>query len=139
MANTGKKIVLTLKEQQNPGSSDTGEVKNNVPSDADYVAPYTDTDECPIVYTDACPIVIFTKTGTQLEYEFSLPNAVVQNPVIKKIRVKLSAGGFQQTITLPNTTPNYFHGLFTGIDSGTTYTVAVDYLDNSNNVVKACV
>lgn len=141
MPNTGKKLVLTLKEIQNPGAVDTGDTKDNLSSDADYIAPYTDLVDCPVVYTTECAVVKYTRSvdETSLEYEFSLSNAVVENPVIVKITVELDSGGFIDTFVLPNTpSPNYFSGSFAGLTAGTPYVITVKYWDVSDNVVATC-
>ena len=142
MANTGKKIVLTLKEIENPGAVETGETKTNLASDPDYIAPYEDLVDCPIIYTTACPIVKYTRSADELTllYEFSLPNAVVNNPIIKKITVELDSGGFIDTYVLPNTpSPNYFVGDFAGLTPATPYVMTVKYLDVTDAVVETCV
>ena len=141
MANTGKKLVLALKKIQNPGSVETGETKDNLSSDPDYIAPYIDLEDCPVIYTTACPVVKYTRSTDQtvLEYEFSLANAVVENPLIVKITVELDSGGFLDTFVLPNTpSPNYFSGSFAGLSVGTPYLITVKYWDVSDNVITTC-
>lgn len=118
MSNTGKKIVLTLKKIQNPGTIDTGLRKDNLPADTDYIAPYNDLSACPLTYANTCPVVKYTSdadAGT-LEYEFSLANAVVNNPAVVKIVVQETTSLNEQEYVLPNTpSPNYFRGSFTGL------------------------
>lgn len=46
MANTGTKVVLTLRKYVNGEA--TSETKVNSPSDPDYIAPYQDLVDCPI-------------------------------------------------------------------------------------------
>lgn len=46
MANTGTKVVLTLRKYVNGEA--TNETKVNTPSDPDYIAPYQDLVDCPI-------------------------------------------------------------------------------------------
>jgi hypothetical protein len=140
MANTGRKLVLTLKEVQNPGSIPTGETKTNLSSDADYIAPYEDLDDCPVVYTLDCPSVEYSMNDddTTLYYEFSLPNSVVDNPLLAKIRVTLNTGP-EDDFLLPNSTPNYFVGEFAGLNPLLVpYSIIITYLDSEDTVLQTC-
>lgn len=139
MANTGNKIVLTLKRIKNPGNIDTLERKNNVPSDPDYIPISEDLVACPVTYLLTCPVLLYTKGSTTLEYEFNLSNDVVKNPAIKKIVVTLSAGVFSHTYVLPHTpSPNYFFGTFTGLTALTDYNFVITYLGSTDNVLQTC-
>lgn len=149
MANTGIEIVLTLKQVESPCPPPyTGctcapgcPTKPNTVGDPDYIAPYQNLTNCPIVYLDTCPVPIYTVSSTTFEIEFSLDNAVVNNPSIKKIVLTISGTGgpFVHTFTLPNSpSPNYFHNTFTGLTSATSYNLVITYLDASNTVVKTC-
>lgn len=143
MANTGKKIIITLKRvDQSTGLPDPSHsTKPNDIDDPDYEPPMTDLTACPIVYSTACPVMFATGQANKIEYEFSLDNPVVNNPAILKVRIKALLGMTtiaSNVITLPNSTPNYFTGVLTGLAGATSYTVALDYLDGSNNVVASC-
>lgn len=141
MPNTGNVITITLKEVSSPGGIPTGATKNNLPADPDYIDVYYDTVACPLTFTDTCPTVIATGEPNSLLFEFSLPNAVVNNPSIVTINVKAMIGAAQQAIVvfnLPNVTPNYFKGELTGLASTTAYTIDIEYLNSSAVVVKTC-
>jgi len=142
MANTGIEIPLTLKEviAPYPPGTPTGNTKPNSVGDPDYIAPFLNTTNCPITYLDTCPVFILTGKSTEILYEFSLENSVVNNPNIKKIKVALNLVSQVDSdlYVLPNITPNYFSGSFTGLTSGTAYNIVVTYLDSSDTVVKTC-
>lgn len=145
MANTGILIPLTLQEvlPPIPPGTPTGNTKPNTPSNPDYIAPYLDTVNCAVVYTTACPTsVIFTPSTGQFIFEFSLPNEVVLNPAIAKIKYLVydsTPSEFDTfTVTLPNTTPNYFTHTFSGLPADT-YSMNVEYLDDTDAVVATCV
>lgn len=139
MANTGKKIVLTLKERKDPAGTLTGNKKDNVPTDPNYIPDYIDPVSCPLVFSTNCPVILSTKTGTNLYYEFTLSNDVVTNPAVKKIVVSTSVGGFAHTYLLPNSpSPNYFTNTFTGLNSITHYDLVVTYLNTGDVLVHTC-
>ena len=140
MANTGIKTVLTLKEINASTGLPTGLTKPNVPGDTDYIAPTTDLTACPVSYNAACPVILATGQVGQIEFEFSLANAVVNNPALKKVNVIATAGATVRNIvfTFPNTPPNYFHGIFGFLPGATTFTLSSQYLDASDNVVTTC-
>jgi len=144
MANTGRKIVITLKEiDVNHGNTPTGQTKPNISSDPDYVDPYVDLTACPLEFVDTCPEIAGTGQVQKIELEFNLPDGVIKNPNIKKVRVSAlnpsNVVGSTQTITLPNTpTPNYFHLYLLSLTTGVTYHITIEYLNASNAVVKSC-
>jgi len=140
MANTGVKIVLTLKEINDLTGLPTGNTKPNDPEDPDYIAPSTDLTDCPISFDTTCPIPIITGGVGIFEYEFSIINSVLNNPSVAKIEIAAMGGGtpFGTTVvTLPNSSGNYFGGSITGLDPDT-YSLRVRYLDASNTVVQTC-
>lgn len=148
MANTGIKIVLTLKQVEAPCPGNCtpapgNPTKPNVEGDPNYIAPYLNTDTCPITFMDTCPEVIYTPTTNSILYEFSLENNVVNNPNIRKIVITLTKVSDSTTTTktfiLPNTpSANFFKDSFTGLSSTSAYTFVVSYLNSSNTTVKTC-
>lgn len=141
MANTGTKIVITLKEMAEPAHTATGRTKNNVNTDVNYIAPYVDLQDCPVVFANTCPVVIYTKTSTELEYEFYIPDEVGKNPAIGIIRVELTvdASVNVRNYAIPNTpSDNFIAGKFTGLDSGLHYDIRVKYINTSDAVVATC-
>jgi len=142
MANTGRVIVLTLQEVTDPGGVPTGDTKNNVIEDPDYIAPYEDLTLCPIIYTTDCP-TYFAATGLNdsIIFEFSLDNAVVDNPALGYIKLKFMIAAVEQanvTFPLPNSPKNYFSDTKTGLLSATSYDLEIDYLSPSTSVVATC-
>lgn len=141
MPNTGNLITVTLKEVQMPGNIPTGNTKPNGIHDPDYIAPVTNTTSCPISFTTDCPIVIATGETNSILFEFSLPNAVVTNPDIFTVKVTALQAAVPKatvTFTLPNPNPNYFAGELTGLTLGVTYTIDIDYLDDTLAIFDSC-
>ena len=62
MANTGTKVVLTLRKYVNGEA--TSETKVNSPSDPDYIAPYQDLVDCPIGGEQTTTTTAATTTST---------------------------------------------------------------------------
>lgn len=62
MANTGTKVVLTLRKYVNGEA--TNETKVNSPSDPDYIAPYQDLVDCPIGGEQTTTTTAATTTST---------------------------------------------------------------------------
>lgn len=139
MANTGRKIILTLKEVTDPGGVPTGNTKPNVPEDPDYIPPEFPSPDCPVVVDLACPSVIYTGKAGSVEYEFSMPSSAYANPSIYNVVVKLLSG-----VTLIDsdayanisTLPNYFHGNLSA--TAGTYTISVEYSDISATLLQTC-
>lgn len=141
MANTGTKIVLTLKEVAQPAGTATGNTKNNVSTDANYIAPYQDLQDCSITFAMVCPVVIFTRLGTTLEYEFHLPNEVAKNPAVTKVIVEtsVSPGTFFHTYTIPNSpSENFISNKFIGLTSSTNYDIVIKYYNASDALLHTC-
>jgi hypothetical protein len=143
--NTGTQIVNTLIEvDANNGNAPTGNSKPNAFGDPDYIAPITNTTDCPITTSTNCPdpgdVVTTFNTGT-LYYEFTIPTTVKNNTAVDKIRVSAyntdtsSVDGTPTTFTSP--TEIYYSGSFTGL-AGTNYTIQVEYLNSSNVVLNTC-
>ena len=138
MANDGIKIILTLKQIDLGTGLPTGLTKNNVITDPNYIAPYTDLTACPISYSLACPIVVATAWTGSILYEFSTYNSVVTNPNVLTVRVtSISQSNIINTVnyTLPNATGNYFSGSISA--SLGTYTLNVSYVSGST-VLTTC-
>jgi hypothetical protein len=150
VANTGTQINLTLKEVEAPcpepytgcTCAPTCPTKPNSPSDPDYVPPFVNLTNCPVVYTTTCPAVACTGLTTSILYEFGLLNSVLNNPSLDKVKIKAMISGVQQgfitTVLSTNPTLNYFSGSIVGLVSSTTYDIEIDYLDASNAVVSNC-
>ena len=144
--NTGNVVVLTIQEVLMPGNIPTGGVKPNVPSDPDYIAPFLDTDICPITFSLACPTdAIFTYNDNNfVVYEFSLANAVRFNPAIDNIIVYWRINGTRQAspqVIADPTVSNYYTGTFTPVATspGDVVDVEVVYRDASNIQLAFCV
>lgn len=140
-SNNGLVDVLTLIEENSFTHIPTGNVKPNSPLDPDYIAPFIDYVTCPLTYTTTCPDITQTDTGTKLIYEFSIINTVLENPEINKIRVKAndSSLGVVGTNDYTGYTSNFFNGSFSGLTTGNTHTISVEYLDISNNLLATCI
>lgn len=146
MANTGIKITLTLKEVAAPcpgNCTPTGNTKPNDTEDPDYIPPIVDTISCPVTFTDDCPTIIYSPFSSSIEFEFSLPPSVTNNPALDKINIKVTDA--PNTITIgnqlynfPNTPPNYFHGIIGGLSGSTVYNLVAEYQDSGGAVVKTC-
>lgn len=139
MANTGRKIILTLKEVTDPGGVPTGNTKPNVPEDPDYIPPEFPSDDCPVTADTACAIVIYTGKVGSVEYEFSLPHTVVANVNVVDVRIKLMSGVTQidaDTYVNVSTMENYFHGTMTA--SAGTYDIVLQYINGASAVIQTC-
>lgn len=142
MANTGKKIVLTLKEQYVATGIATGNTKPNTIGDPDYIAPSTDLAACPVVNALTCPVLIASGTDAgKIEYEFSLPTSVADNPNVAKIKLYFKLGGItQMVLTILNNVAGkrFWTGNVTELTGGP-YTIDVEYLNNADAVQATCV
>jgi hypothetical protein len=140
MANTGTKIVLTLKEMAMPANTPTGNTKNNAIGDPDYIAPYQDLDDCPVVYNTVCPSTILTHSlGSSVLFEFSLPDSSTKNPAVASIVVLLENASNtnidQVSFGAPFT--NFFTGELISGGSGS-FTLSIEYRDSGNSVIHNC-
>lgn len=142
--NTGNLLTLTLKEvDYNNANTPTGQVKDNIPGNTDYVAP-TASGSCAITYTLDCPVdQVVTSLGDKVEWEFSLASAVKNNPEIAKIQVFVYNVDTSATVGVPieYNSPydyHYFSGEFTGLAAGPTYTIRIKYLNASGVELKTC-
>jgi hypothetical protein len=141
MANTGRVIVLTLKEEHSSNGEDTGNTKVNTVSDSNYISPYLDITKCPITYTFTCPTIMATGLASSIIFEFSLPNSTIFNPDISVVKVKAMLSGSMVSYVdfpLPNPDDNYFGGTITGLTGSVTYTLEIDYLNGSSVVTGNC-
>ena len=146
MANTGVKIILTLKEVVGPcptPCTPTGQTKNNVVGDPDYIAPYTDLIACPVVASLECPITVIATgfTNGTAQFEFALKSSTLAYSGLSKVRIRFMNGITQaaaQTFTLPVYTGNYFSGNISGIPPSTSFGIFIDYLNNVDAVLSAC-
>lgn len=125
MSNTGTKIVLTLKQIA------TGATKPDTVGDPNYIAPYTDLTACPITFGTSCPLIAATGVTGSVQFEFSLPNSVVNNPAIDTVKFvassSVAATVKSQSFSLPVAEINYFGGVVTGLPVGF-YNVLIQYL-----------
>lgn len=140
MSNTGKKIVLTLKQINAQTFRPTGLTESNTPGSPDYIPPYNDFASCPITYNLACPVPIFSPYPNTIGIEFSLYNSVVNNPQVTNVRVNaITQSIVQGSTTFPTgwmPTPNYYSGSIYGLPSGT-YTLNIQFLSGST-VLSTC-
>ncbi len=139
MANTGRKIVTTLKDQDSSTGTDLGHTKPNVVSDPDYIAPYIDTTDCPVTYTTTCPAFIGTGLTGSATYEANIDNSVVTNPALASVTFRLMDGVstlHTTTYTFPTAPPNYFTETFS-VAAGS-YTFFADYKNSSNVIITTC-
>lgn len=143
MANTTIKIVLTLKEGEEPCppcTPFTGNTKPNTEGDPDYIAPYSDPVDCPLSANFDCPIDVPATgfTNGVIQYEFSNTPSSLAVPGLAKIKIKFMLSGSEQAsdvFVLPNTPPSYFSGQVSGLAASTTYNIEIDYLDASDNTL----
>jgi len=138
MANTGQKVVLTLKQVDQDTGLPTGVTKNNVPGDPDYIAPYIDLTDCPITTSLLCPadMIATGYTDGTAQFEFSLPPNTTNYPGLGRIKVRVMDSSPAEVtnviFSIPNTPTNYFVGSVSGLSTATTYTLRIQYLDSSN-------
>lgn len=138
MPNTGQKIVLTLQEVDQDSGIPTGNTKPNSPLDPDYIAPYTDTIDCPVTASLECPIEIVATgyTDGTAEIEFSLAGTTTNYPGLANIKIRVMNSVPTEVtnviFTNPHVPANYFYGTVTGLTAATTYTLRIQYLDSSN-------
>lgn len=139
MANTGEKIVLTLKEMETVSNTPTGDTKSNDPLNSDYIAPYNDFTACPLSYTLTCVPVVVTGGAGTVEYEFSIPNSTKNNPALESFRIKVMSGAtVKGTKTFNKPFSNFNSGTITGVAPGASLTIDIEYLDNLNAVIQSC-
>lgn len=142
--NTGNVLVLTLQEVTDPGGVPTGNTKSNSIGDPDYIAPFMDTDTCPVTVGLDCPTdAVSTFAGSNLYYEFTIPNTVKTNPAVDNIAVyaydtNLSARDGSPQIIADPTLTNYYDGIFAGL-AGVSYTIEVVYRNASNTELASCI
>lgn len=144
MANTGIKNVITQKQVIPPcpvPCTPTGLTKANVIGDPDYIAPYPDLVDCPVIYNLNCPIYVAATGGAgSVQTEFTVFNSVVNNPAVAKVKVSVMDGVTEVTSTvfnLPHATANYFFASWTGLASGSR-SIRVQYLDGGDVVLASC-
>lgn len=144
MANTGKKIVLTLKEVETPypPGTPTGNTKPNIVGDPDYIEPYISPD-CSVTGNTDCPELIATGGNDIIEFEFSIPTSVSSNPIISSIKIRvMDSGGVSEIYGVTFAFPmvpatNYKSGSFTSVTPAT-YQIAAQYLNSSDVPIANC-
>jgi hypothetical protein len=143
MANTGKKIVLELKEVASPGGAIVDHHPNNGLDGTPFISPYEDLTACPVTSDTACPTTILTDMSPNLpsgtiNFEFSLSNSTINNPAIAKVMVTLSQSGLiQATVEFPAPfASNYFTGSFSGYTGVTS--LGVRFISSTETVLNAC-
>lgn len=144
MANTGNKIVLTLKQviPPCPPCIPTGQTKPNVFGDPNYIAPYQDLVACPLQFNLDCPIYVVAtgQSAGRAQVEFNVFNSVINNPAVAKVKVSVMDGTTEvanNVWTLPNPTNNYFAWTWTGLSAGSR-SIQVQYLDSGDNALQTC-
>jgi hypothetical protein len=139
MSNTGKKIVLTLKQVNSVTFAPTGLTEPNSPADgASYIPPYNDFVTCPISYSLACPLPVFSSFTGSVGMEFSVYNSVVDNPNVSSIKVNAASQSVTHSLTfIPAApTPNYYSGSISGLTTGT-YVMSIQYVSGSS-ILSTC-
>lgn len=133
MPYTGRRIVTRLKEVNSVTGEDQNITMANVAPGPPYIAPYTDTEQCPVVYNTVCPTKIYaTRSGTTLEFEFSLPNSVVFNKDLDLLKVIASQNGSNpKSMTFSLGGKNFFHGTLSALDASKAYQLDVVYYKGS--------
>lgn len=132
MSNTGKKIVLTLKQINSTTFAPTGLTETNTIGTPEYIPPYNSFD-CAISNSLSCPLPIFSGFSGSIGFEFSTFTSVSSNPLVTSVNVQaisqsISRGNTQ--FILPNGTPNYFSGSIGSLSHGS-YTLNIQYLSGS--------
>lgn len=137
--NTGNLITVTLKLKNVTQGTYPGVTKPNVPGDPDYIPPAENLTACPVSTVLSCPLTAASAVNNStIRYEFSLPVAVLANTAVVKLNIILKrAGVTQATHTVTDFTVNFFSGQFTGLSSGT-YTITLQYLNDSDTVLHTC-
>lgn len=142
--NTGRGLVITLQEvDANNGNAPTGNIKDNTPSDVDYVAPIDPDPDCPVTFTTICPAAFKTTFDAgALDFEFSVVPSTRNNPAILKVRAtayNLTGATIEGVPVIFNGpfANNYFKGTVTGL-GGTNYTIVVEYLGAADAVLQVC-
>lgn len=143
MANTGIKVVLTLQQIDDNTGIPTGLTKPNIQGDPDYIAPYLDLVDCPIVASLLCPVDMIATgyTDGSAEFEFTLESDTTSYPGLDNIKVRIMNSVPSEVadviFSIPNTPENYFQGSVTAgtLAAGTTYTLRIQYRDSSDNVL----
>lgn len=141
MANTGRKITVTLKEVYQDDLSPTGNTKPNDIDDPDYIAPSEDLTACPVTYSTACPNLAY---ATNLEsgsviFEYAVPSSALLNPTITSIKTVLAGTIDEGATTVVKSTlaGNYVTGILIPTTTGS-HTIRVEYLNSSNSVIATC-
>lgn len=145
MANTGNKIVLTLKEVTAPcpPCTPSGNTKPNISSDPDYIPVQQDLVACPVTTDFTCPTMVVSGLDDEISYEVFVPMTVTLNPNANKIKIRVmdDVTGLEVnsvTTNLPFTPQSgYTSGTITPITPGT-YNISVDYLNSANVVQASC-
>lgn len=138
MANTGKKIVLSLKQRSDYDGSYTGVTKANDPQDPDFIPPSVDTTSCPITSTLSCPTGVFTGYPGYIRYEFSIMNSVAANTSVNKITITATGPNtISYTYISPATQNTYYTGDLSGAIAGS-YNITITYLNSSDTVLATC-
>jgi hypothetical protein len=146
MGNTGRKIILTLKEEFVFNGAPTGNTKPNTIGDPDYIAPIANSSDCPVTSDLACPSVVATYKSFdgvlyKFEVEYSIPASVRNNPMVDRMVLSFNANGdpansVKYYIYFP--TGSYGHVEYSVGQGATNYTIQAYYIDNTNVVLKDC-
>lgn len=143
VSNTGRKITTMLQEvDANDGDAPTGNYKPNTPGDPDYIDPVIDLTACAAETSLDCPIsMISTFSGGTLNYEFTLPSSVVNNPAVDNIQVYAYDTDATATegspVLIDPVDSNYYAGSITGLTE-TNYVIRVVYRNSSDVTQATC-
>lgn len=143
MPNTGIKVVLTLQQVDDNTGIPTGLTKPNIIGDPDYIAPYLDLVDCPIVASLQCPVTMIATgyTDGSAEFEFTLESDTTSYPGLDNIKVRIMnsvpAEVASVIFSIPNSPENYFYGSVVPgtLTASTTYTLRIQYRDSSDNIL----
>ena len=138
MGNTGKKIVLTLKQVNSVTFAPTGLTEPNTFGTPEYIPPTTDTIDCPISNSLSCPVTIASGFTGSLGFEFSLFTSTVTNPQVSSVKVIAISQSLpiaSSSFALPHATPHYYSGSIS-VPHGI-YTLNVQFISGSS-VLSTC-
>lgn len=91
-----------------------------------------------------CPVITSNQVGTQINFSFTLPSSTADNPSLKKILIKAfnnTTGTIDGTYTFTQGTPpnpTSYSNSITGLSSGSTYKVNLDFLGAGDVVLQSC-
>lgn len=139
--NTTRLLTLTLKEMS--GSQPTGKTKANSIDDPDYIAPITDATACPVNTDLSCVQQVITTTNIPfMYYEFDLPQTVLANGAVSKLKMSAFDIAASAVVGTPQVidkgTHSFVSGVISDVPAGSVVNLQVEYLDAADTVLKTC-